>query len=457
MSQSSRLLRGFSANLFAIATRVAVQFATLPIFFANWDVEAIGIWLILFAIPSYIALVGNGFSGAGGTAALAAAQAGDMARARRDFRAAWAFSAGSTAGFALLFVGAAMFVIPSLVERGDGLDLWDIAQAAAWLALYVFATSQMGTFEIPYRAVGKYPDHMFLYNAASLIEIVVIAAAVTFSDSLATLAMSLAIYRSLAAAWIYLSAMKAAAVMFEPTGERLSASLPDLWRPSLAFMMVPLIFGLNLQGYLLLVGASFGAVVLAGFAATRTLTRLLELVTNLIYGIQFYESGYLDKDRRTVQRSMLATMTLVSLAISIVFGAVLMALGPWLQNLYTLGETGFQPTVALVLIVASMLRALSATPAAIVAAENAHARFVAIYLAGSIVGLLVAMLLARAGAPLPAILSALVIAETCQLVPATRRALEMLDWTPRQFLAALGSPERLDDVRALWRKLVVRP
>ena len=67
MNDSRRLIRGISANLVAVGTRIAVQFATLPIFFASWTVEAVGSWLILFAVPAYLALVGNGFAGAGGT------------------------------------------------------------------------------------------------------------------------------------------------------------------------------------------------------------------------------------------------------------------------------------------------------------------------------------------------------------------------------------------------------
>ena len=87
MSSRPRILRGLAANLASIATRIAVQFATLPILFAAWSTERIGTWLILFSIPAYVALVGNAFAGAGGTAALAAARDDNLARARSDFRA----------------------------------------------------------------------------------------------------------------------------------------------------------------------------------------------------------------------------------------------------------------------------------------------------------------------------------------------------------------------------------
>ena len=448
-----RIRRGLSANLVAIGTRVAVQLATLPILFANWDAEAVGIWLILFAIPSYVALVGNGIAGAGGTAALASAASGDMDRARSDFAAAWGISAGSTAALALVFAGSAMFLVPSVVERGGDLDMWDVAQATAWLALYVFATSQMGIFDIPYRAVGRYPDHLLLYNAASLLEIVVLAAAVTFFESFAVLAMALALFRCLAAVWIWASARKAAPAMFDRTARNGSAkaSLRALWLPSLAFMIMQLTYGLNLQGYLLLVGAAFGPVVVAGFAATRVLTRVLDWVCHLVYAMQYYESGYLGDEKREVQRRLLATMTLVSLAIAAVFAAGLLLLGPWMQALYTVGETRFDTPVAIVLLLTVSMRALSMTPMAFVASENAHSPIAVTHLAGSAVALALAVLLAMLGASLPVVLLPLLLAEAAQLIPAMRRALAMLDLTIRDFARSLIASERWDDIVIMWR------
>lgn len=453
MTDQRRLARGISANLMAVATRIAVQFVTLPIFFASWAVEMVGAWLILFAVPAYVALIGNGFAGAGGTAALAAAQAGDMERAREDFRAAWSISALSTAALALIFAGASLFLIPSLIQPGDGLAVRDVAQAAAWLALYIFATSQMAIFDIPYRVAGRYPDHLFLYNAAGLVEIAIIAAAVTFSDSLAVLAMALALFRCVAAGCIHLSARKASPAMFETASGPIQAGIARLWRPSLAFMMMPLIFGLNLQGYLLLIGASFGPVLLAGFAATRTLTRLLDVLVNVSYNLQFYESGYLAGDRRKVQRRMLATMTLALMLVALAFSTLLLMIGPWLQGIYTVEKTDFSIPVAMVLLVAATLRAVCSAPMAVLAAQNRHAPVVALYLGGSAVSLALACGLALAGANVPLVIAPLILAEASQALPALRRALVSLDWRFSDLAAALVSRERLGDATALWRVL----
>ena len=456
MNDRTRLIRGISANLMALATRIAVQFATLPIFFASWNVERVGTWLIFFAVPAYVALVGTGFAGAGGTAALAAAQRGDIARARQDFRAAWAISAGATAVLALIFAAASVVVIPSVVEPGGELAQADVIAAAGWLAIYIFATSQMAIFEIPYRVVSRYPDHMLLYNGASLLEIGVIAVSVVLSDSLANLAMALAVLRCLSALWIYRCARRDAPKMFERGRESARDSLPHLWRPALTFMLAPLIFGLNLQGYLFVVGASFGAVVLAGFAATRTLTRLLDLVTNFTYAMQFYESGYLGEQRREVQQRMLSTMSLVSLSLAVAFAACLLSFGHWLQDVYTVGKTTFSASVALVLWLAGTMRALSSAPIAILTADNAHSRVVVIYLVASASSLLLAFMLGLAGMSLAIVLLPLVLAEGTQFVTTMQKALAALDFSLRDFLRSLASRDRLRDVERLWRLVSTR-
>ena len=457
MSDRRRILRGVAANLASIATRILVQFATLPIFFASWSAERVGTWLIVFSVPAYIALVGTGFAGAGGAAALTAARSGDMPRARSDFSTSWSIGAVATAMLALFFAGTAMFAAPAFIDPGDGVAIMDVAAAAAWLGLYIFATSQMAVFDIPFRVAGRYPDHIFLYNAASLVEIVVIAAAVTFSDSLATLAMCLALTRCIAAAVIYLAARKASPELFAGPRKPARESLAEIWKPSLAFMLMPLVFGINLQGYVLVVGAGFGAVVLAGFVATRTLTRLLDLFTNMSFAMQYYESGYLEGDRRDLQRRLLATMTLVSLVVSVLFGTALLAAGAWLQNLYTLGQTAFNPAVAVILVVAATLRALSAAPVAVLAADNRHARLIGIYLTGSVAGLILGIALMAVGVPLHILVLPLILAEASQLVPALTRALKTLEWSFPDYCAQVISRERAEDVHNLIGLLKAKP
>lgn len=454
MTDSQRIRNGLLAYFGAIATRILLQFATLPILFAFWHAEQVGTWLAIFAIPSYVMLVGTGFAAAGGSAALAAAREGRIAEARADFRASWGIAAVATGMLALVFAAGSVALVPSLVEGGGPVDNAEIGRALAWLALYIFASSQIAVLEIPFRIAGRYPDHIQLANIASLVEIGVIALCVTQSDNLATLAMALAGTRSLFAAVVYLAARRIAPQILANDRTSLGASLRKIWKPSLALMLMPLVYGLNLQGYLLTVGAAFGAVALASFAATRVLTRLLDLLTNLNYAMQFYEAGYLAEGKIAIQRRMLATSSLVALAVSAGFSAILLLAGPWVQDWYTLGQTQFDVAPACVLLVAAALRALAAAPSSLLTADNLHGRVVLCYIAGSAFALGIAAALAFAKLPLAIVLLPLLLAEASQTVPAFALALRRLDLDKTAFLESLWSRERVDDVTGFIKALV---
>ena len=447
-----RLAQGILANVAALVTRVLVQFATLPILFAAWPAERVGAWLALFAIPSYVTLVGTGFAGAGGSAALAAAQAGDDTRARADFQAAWGIASAGTCVLALLFVIGGEGLVALLGGGIAAIAAEELSPALLWLGAYILVTSQMAVLEIAFRVAGRYPGYIWLNCIAALVDVAVIAFALQMGADLAMLAMALTLARLATVVLGFALALRAAPALFARPSTPLRASARALWRPSLAFMVMPLVAGLNLQGYLLLVGASFGAAALAAFAATRTLTRLLDLVVNLAYAVQYYEAGY----GAAQERRQLATMTALMLAASIAIAAVLLLAGPWLQPLYTAGATAFDPVVAGVLLAAAALRALAATPMALIAADNRHAGLIAGYLAGSVLGLVLAAMLAAAGAPLPVMLLPLVLAEASQALPAFRVALARSTLTARGFARMLLARERIGDLAALLR-LIRRP
>lgn len=456
VNSPNRIRRGLLAWFGAIAARILLQFVTLPILFAFWHAERVGTWLAIFAVPAYIALVGTGFSAAGGSAALAAAQDGRMAEARADFRASWIISAVSTGLLALLFCAASSVFVPWLAGSGGSVDHSEIGRALAWLAIYIFASSQVSALEIPFRIVGRYPEHMQLVNLASVAEVGVIALCVTRSDNLAMLAMALAATRSTAAIAIFIIARRVAPQAFSDHNGAVKASLRKIWKPSLALMLMPLVYGLNLQGYLLMAGAAYGTIALASFAATRVLTRLLDLLTNLNYAMQFYESGYLTEGKIAVQQRMLATMSLVSLLVSALFAIALLVAGSWAQEWYTLGQTQFDVAVAAVLLAAASVRALAAAPTSMLTADNQHAGIVVRYLCGSALGLVLACLMAFAGLPLAVSLLPLLLAEASQTVPAFALVLRRLDMSFAAFGQSLLSRDRVADIGG-FIKTIAKP
>lgn len=452
-----RLLRGILAFLGSAAMRVAVQVATLPLLFAAWSPERVGGWLLLFALPTYFAVVGQAFSGAGGNVALAAAQEGEWEEARSAMRASWLAATGITlALLAAMLLPAFVFghqLAGALGVSGTG----ELLATLPWLGLYVLAIGQTAAIGIAFRIAGRYPQFVLSNSAVTLAEVAVLAACVLVSDSYVPLAAALALLRVAFAAGQFAFARRTAPALFAARAARSRERLRELIKPTLAFVMLPVVYAMNLQGYTLLVGTLYGAAVLAAFVATRTIVRVIDLVTNTMFGIQFLEAGYLGDNKAVIQRRQLATMTLAALVVSLGFSAVLLIAGAWIQQAFTVGKTGFDYDIAIVLLASGTIRALAVTPQAIVSAENRHSTFVVTYLAGSLASFALAFALAANGAPLALVLAMLIPAELSQAIPAMRSALRQVgsDWPT--FLASLVSRQRIADVAELIHFLRKRP
>ncbi|MDG5750158.1 hypothetical protein P8R33_03465 [Qipengyuania sp. XHP0211] len=455
MRQSARrrLLGAAISYLGGIATRVAVQLATLPILFANWPANRVGTWMMIFAVPSYLVMAGQAFSGAGGNAALAAAREDRWTDARAAFRASWIWGTGLSALAIAVLIACAMIVPADLARDFGFVDQSELRLSTVWLGMYIFALVQAALMLVPLRVSGHYPLSAVALNIAALTEIAVLALCVTQSQSFVLLAAALAGLRCLTAVAIGAIAYRHAPEVFVAPAVPLRPTLRQLLRPSLAFIILPVVYTLNLQGYTLLVGFAFGATAVAGFVAIRVVVRAIDLVMTVVYSVQFFEAGYIEGDKQAIQRRQLATMTTLTTVAIAVFACVLMLAGDWLLALFTAGKGAFDPGLAFTLLAAGALRGLATTPQSMVAAESAHGALARSYLLASLLALGAATALATAGLPLLVIVAMLIPAELVATVLAFRTVLTRLDWNVRDFLRALGSRDRLADVVHLARFL----
>lgn len=451
-----RLVEAFLAYLMGIATRIIVQLATLPILFAHWSAGRVGSWMLVFALPTYFNVMGGAFASAGGNLALDAARNGRWEAARAAFRASWLWASIASFAIAGFFVLAASWTSNAeLSHLGlEGID--DLRECALWLGLYVIAIAQGAVMLVPMRVGEVYPRYYSSQNLANLAEVAVIAICVSRSESFADLAFAMALLRAIVALGLALLARRACPQMFSGAQAGFTASLAGLAAPSTAFMVLPMVYLLNLQGYTLIVGLTYGATLVAGFVTTRVIVRAIDLAMSVIYASQFNEAGYLGTEKRAIQQRQLATMTMVTLAGVGVFSAVILTIGPWFQALLSAGKSSFDPAIALVLLASGLIRALATTPQALVAADNKHIGFALRYLAISLACLPVAAGLALAGTPLAVVLLMLIPAELGQTLPAFRAALDHVGWGKRDLLGALFHRDRLADIRDLGRFLVQR-
>lgn len=453
----ARLLRGISANLFALVIRIGSQLTLIPILFAFWPANRVGVWMMLATAPSFIGLIASGYAAAAANAALNADEAHRESEARKAFGASL-FAA--TLGTAILSL-IALIAIEAVPHRilGNGLTptLTQFRTITALLVIYSFVSAWQSTLEVPLRLAGRYPEHIAIGAGSAGLDVAAVAFAVGMGGGFVELAAAMAGVRALAClATAIFAARVAPSVLRRMKGDISRDYARRLFKPALAFIVLTLIPVLNLQTYALIVGLAFGPVILAGFVATRTLARLFDILVGAVFAIQYFEHGHLDGDTRATQRRLLATMTMLMLVAAFVFAVFLMALGGPIQNAWTLGDTRFDPTIAAVVVTGALLRGLAASPAAALAARNDHGAHTTAYLAGSLLALTGAVGLAMAGAPLPAVIAMIVAAELGHAVTAFVRAFDSLDYRAKDFFADLFSTERLQDVAMVVRHMTGR-
>lgn len=455
-AKRGRMLGGMFANGFAIIARIGAQFVTIPILFAAWSTEQVGLWLMIAAIPSYLALVANGFAAAGGNAAIAAEGEGDRDGARATFRATWLIVSATNLIFVLIFALSSAWLVESGLVAAPRVPGAQVREALAWLCAYVVLVVQSSVLEVPFRHGGTYPRAIMLSSMASLAEIAATAVVVLSTDNLAMLPAAFTLVRLASLGIVAVLAWRASPDLFRrPSQASVRARLASLWAPSLGFMAAPVVFGFNLQGYTLLVGSMLGPVVLAAFVATRTIVRLLDILCNMAFQVLFYELPYLAKEGVELHKRLVATATTAMGGLSLVFLAGLLLLGDPVQRIWTLGATSFDWRIGLALGLAAAIRAVSISPAAILSAANRNVHFMAVYVTVSAAAFGVALLAARNGAPLWQVASFLVIAELGQAVPVYAQVARLLGYSPLALLKdTVDLPARLRDVHDLRRHLL---
>lgn len=452
----ARLRRGIAAQGISLGLRLLSQLVQLPVLFAFWPVERISAWFLLLGGLTYLGLMAQGITAAGANRLAEPPRDAEAGDAPALFRQVRRRSLALTAGMAVLAAAACWLVSGQALADAAG----GTAAAAATLALLgvsVVAGAALMTTEMAFRQAARYPDFILLGAASAAADIAAVALALAGGAGLAGAACALAGARLAAWAVAERRARSIAPDLFAraEAGTAAQSPQPDagagLWTPALAFAAGPLVLGFNLQVYLVIASAFYGAAAVAALVATRTLVRVFDLFTAVGSALQFYETEHLGGDRQATQRRLVAGSTVLMLALAFVAAAVLLIAGPAVQHVLTGGETTLDPALALVLLAASTLRGLSASPAAALAAVNDHGAPTGWYAAGSLAAAGFAAGLAASGAPLALALAALIGAEAAQLLPVARRAGRRLGYPAQQFVRDLFSRERLADMAALAR------
>jgi O-antigen/teichoic acid export membrane protein len=447
-----RLVLGFLSNWVSKLAGTIVQLVQVPVFLHFWSVNLYGEWMILNAIPAYLAFSNIGFGSVAGNEMTMLEAAGDREGALRVFQSCWWLIAAICGATALL-LAAVLLLVPvagllrlSVIGEGD----------ARWILLYLGLSVLLGQFEqlmgAAYTCVGRYPYGSFLKSMMSLAAFAAMMVPVALGRGPRTTALVFAAANMLGT--VVFGALVRHDIPWLRYGWQ-HARLSEIRRmsgPAIAFMGFPLGNALNLQGTLLVVGYALGPLDVVIFSTARTVSRVALQMVQMV-NITFWPElslAYGAKDDNLL-RTLHRRACQLALAVAVVIVAAMMSFGPWFLTHWTGGHVPPSRGLLSILLLVVVCYALWSTSSTLVAATNQHQRLALYYICGTSITIVFTYLLARRFGLYGAAAS-LLISELIMNTYVLPNSLRMTHDTMRGFLASLFRlPQALHPVALLAR------
>jgi O-antigen/teichoic acid export membrane protein len=392
-----RLLRGLGSTALGPVVTAIIQLGSVPLLLHAWGAVKYGDWLMLSAIPSYLAIANLGFGDASGSDMTVRVARGDKRGALETFQ--------SSLALLLLTSAAVLLVASNLVwwipwHRWMHLSSLSDRQAAAvilTLGVYILVSQQCGIIESGYRCDGNYASGTFWGTILRLLETLVATIVGFLTGSLLATALTYLLARAIGAV-VYgsLLLLKSPWLSFRLNYVR-SERIRQLAAPAIGFVALPLGNAVSIQGFTLLIGFLSGPVAVTVFATLRTLARLNFQLTAVLAWTVFPElSAAFGAGNIQLARILHRRAYQASVALSFVTGILLWYSGPRIYLFWIRHAVSFDATCFHILLLVTFANSLWFTSSVVPMSTNAHHRLTIAFAAASIGSLAVGCLLVSA-------------------------------------------------------------
>jgi len=394
---NSRLFGGVSANAYGQAVTLLIQFGSVPLLLSAWGKQTFGLWVVISAIPSYLALGEFGFSSAAANDMTLATARGAHAKAREVFESVLALQTLVALSLFAIVSTIVLLVPARLLPQTATISGAEVRLVWILQTLQVAATLSCGAFAGGFQSSGRYALGVFLNSSSRLMESLALvvgatlfhgfaaAATLMLATRLATMVgMAVLLFR--AAPWLRLGFRKASV-----------AHIRRLASPALAALIAGASFAVSLQGFVLVVGAMLSLDAVAVFSTVRTLTRTIIQAGGVVNHAIMPEltRAFSVEDGLRIRR--LIRLNLVSvLALNAVALALVATLGTWVVALWTRGHIVPDPVLVIGLAGVASLHSFWLSRANLLLAVNRQADFSYWFLAVSLLTVLGAVPAAHA-------------------------------------------------------------
>ena len=386
-----RLIRGFGATALSPVVTAIVQVVSVPVFLHVWGAKLYGEWLIISAIPTYLALSDVGFGGVAGNDMTMRVAAGDRDGALETYQ-----STRVLMSITSLLAGIALFGIIWLLPLTRWLNLSSMAISEARIALsllsvYALVSLQAGLYLVGLRCDGNYGFGVLVENLIRLSEFVAAMIAVALSGRPAAVAGVLLVARILGTIVMGWLMLRKSPWLRHGLGRVRMASVRRLALPAFAYMGFPAGNALSVQGMVVVIGLVLGPVAVTTFSAMRTLTRFaLQMATIITLGVCPELSVAFGAQNWNLARKLHRIACQAALWVSLAAVVFLFVAGDHIFRLWTHGRVTMDVGTFRWLLVVIIANSFWNASSVVTLASNTHERVAALYLAGTAGSLILA-------------------------------------------------------------------
>jgi O-antigen/teichoic acid export membrane protein len=407
-----RIIAGMGANTFGMAITVGTQLLSLPLFLHYWDTSTYGIWLMLSAIPAYLAMSDVGMVTAAGNKMTMAMGKGDLIEANRMFQSAQKFMTLVCGSIALFVVPVILFAPLPLLQTMDQ----RIALSA--LCVGVLVALFGGLADAIFKSTQRYAAGTMFGNCVRLSEWLGGMLGLVLIGSFAAVALGSLLVRVLGtcvSVWLAQRGRHGIAWGLRAAD---SAEVRAMLKPALSFMVFPLANALSFQGITLLVGVLFGPISVALFNTYRTIGRIAVQTTAIFSHALWPEFSRLcGANAGLVIRQLYYRSSVLGAVQAFILSGILYFIAPFLLHIWTHNSIAFVPNLMRLMLVYASVAGIWHVPRVLLMATNQHASLANWALITSVLSIGLAWALSGAfqlnGVVIAMLLSELLIAIIC--------------------------------------------
>jgi O-antigen/teichoic acid export membrane protein len=386
-----RLIRGFGATALGPVVTAIVQIVSVPVFLHFWGVSLYGEWLIISAIPTYLALSDLGFGNVAANDMTMLVAAGDRKSALETFQSTWALILLTSALVEISILSVIWFLPLTRWLNLSSIHVPEVRLIVILFSAYIVFVLQTDLITTGFRCEGNFAYGMLINNVMRLAEFAITITSVARGAKPLQVVALLLISR-IVGVFLMARLMRRKSPWLH-YGFRCArfASVRRLASPAVAFMAFPAGSALSLQGMVVVVGIVLGPIAAATFSTIRTLTRfgfqIMDAIKNSVwpelsaaYGAQNWE----------LARRLHRTACQAALCLSLAAGALLLVGGDRIFKFWTHGRVNLDVGAFRWLLLGIVANSFWYTSSVVTIASNTHERVAALYLAGTAGSLILA-------------------------------------------------------------------